>query len=78
MADTTIIAASAKVTLLEIAKQAHGLAVGLQNAAPGDRLATPNFSVQYLFAIADQIENSAEELDQLLSPSSDTRHRPSI
>ncbi len=61
MSDTVIIAASARTTLLEIAKQANALGTGLQNAAPGDRAGAPNNSVQYLFAIAESLIKIAEE-----------------
>lgn len=67
MSDIVIIAASAKVTVTEIAKQANALATGLQNAAPGDK-ATPNNSVQYLFSMSESLYKIAEEYGKILSP----------
>jgi hypothetical protein len=63
MSDTAILAAMAKTTLTEIAKQANALGVGLQNAAPGDKAAAPNNSVQYLLDVASCLTKKIEELD---------------
>lgn len=63
MSDTTILAAMAKAELAEIAKQANALGVGLQNAAPGDKAAAPNNSVQYLLDVAVCLTKKIEELD---------------
>lgn len=62
MSDTAIIAASARTTLLEIAKQAGALGTGLQNAAPGDKGGSPNNSVQYLLTISEELIKIAEEM----------------
>jgi 2-phospho-L-lactate guanylyltransferase (CobY/MobA/RfbA family) len=70
MSDISIIAASAKTTLLEIAKQASALATGLQNVAPGDKKGTPNKSVQYLFNISESLTKIAEECGKFLTSSS--------
>ena len=69
MTDTAIIAASAKNTLLEIAKQAGALGSGLQNAAPGEKTGTPNNSVQYLMAISEALTKVAEECGKIISTS---------
>jgi hypothetical protein len=61
MSDTAIIAASAKTTLIEIAKQAGALGMGLQNAAPGDKKGTPNNSVQYLISMSESLIKLADE-----------------
>lgn len=63
MSEIAVQAASAKTTLQEIARQAQGLATGLQNAAPGDKSA-PNPSVQYLLAISEALSKAAHECDQ--------------
>ena len=60
MSDTAIIAASMKVSLLEIAKQAKALGIGLQNAAPSGGT-SPNNSVQYLLDIGESIEKIADQ-----------------
>lgn len=78
MSDLAIIAASAKTTLTEIAKQASALATGLQNVAPGDKTGTPNNSVQYLFGISESLAKIAEECGKFLkSPPSSEKDKPS-
>lgn len=67
MSDLAIIVASAKMTLHEISKQSGALATGLQNASPSDRADTPNNSIQYLFAVAENLEKTAEECAKILS-----------
>lgn len=67
MSELAIITASMQGTLKEIAKQASALGTGLQNAAPGDKLGTPNNSVQYLLAIAETLDQVAEECGKLLN-----------
>lgn len=67
MSEVAILAATVKTTFLEIAKQAGALGVGLQNAAPGEKSATPNNSVQYLLHTHELLAKLAEECDQLLS-----------
>jgi hypothetical protein len=65
MTDMAIIKATAKVTLLDIAKQAKALGTGLQNAAPADKSGTPNNSIQYLFSVAECLATLAENCDTL-------------
>lgn len=65
MSDIMIIAASAKTTLLEIAKQAAALGTGLQNAAPGDKTGAPNNSVQYLLQTSEVLTKLAEDCEKL-------------
>lgn len=65
MTDLAIIKATAKTSLLEIAKQAAALGNGLQNAAPGDRAGSPNNSVQYLLSTAESLAKIAEECEKL-------------
>lgn len=65
MSDTAILAAMAKTALIEIAKQANALGVGLQNAAPGDKAGTPNNSVQYLLDVAAYLTKKTEALDSV-------------
>jgi hypothetical protein len=64
MSDTAILAASVKITLLEIAKQASALGVGLQNAAPGEKTGVPNNSVQYLLNISTNITKIAADCEK--------------
>lgn len=61
MSDLAILAASIKTALLDIAKQAQALGVGLQNAAPGDKLGAPNNTVQYLLETAENLAKMAQE-----------------
>lgn len=61
MSDALILAASIKMTLLEIAKQAGALGTGLQNAAPGDKAGAPNNSVSYLLNISKDLTQLADE-----------------
>jgi len=70
MTDIAIITATAKDSLLDIAKQSSALGIGLQNAAPGDKTGTPNNSVQYLLDISEELLQLAEECDKLLTQSS--------
>ena len=72
MSDVGILAASAKVTLLEIAKQSSALALGLQNIAPGE----PNNSIQYLFNTSEVLEKIADECDKILSSISQVNPKP--
>jgi hypothetical protein len=77
MSELTILSASVKSTLHDIARQASALGVGLQNAAPGDKSnATPNNSVQYLVAIADHLQKVAEACEKLSDHSVDTTPKP--
>lgn len=70
MSDIAIVAASAKATLTEIAKQSSALATGLQNAAPGDKAGIPNNSVLYLQSVAENLSKIADECDKLMTPPS--------
>lgn len=63
MSEIAVQAASAKTTLLEIARQAQALAAGLQNAAPGDKSA-PNPSIQYLLTISELLTRAANQCDE--------------
>ena len=67
MSDALIFAASIKMSLLEVAKQAEALGLGLQNAAPGEKAGTPNNSVSYLLAISENINKIAEECGKIQS-----------
>lgn len=78
MSDLTVITATTKMTLEEIAKQATALATGLQNVAPGDKLTSPNNSVSYLFAVAEELSKLAAECENLLSTSSGSQSGPKI
>lgn len=79
MSDLAILAASIKTTLLEVAKQASALGIGLQNAAPGDKLGTPNNSVQYLLSTSESLAKLAEICDKLSSATPrDSEHKPEI
>lgn len=75
MSDIAIQAASIKTTLLEIARQAGALGAGLQNAAPGDKTRTPNHSIQYLLATAEQLVKLAEECDGMIPSLSQDRQK---
>ena len=65
MSDLNLLAASTKTTLLEIAKQAGALGIGLQNAAPAEKSDSPNNSIQYLLAIAETLVIAANECEAL-------------
>ncbi len=65
MSDTAILASQVKAVLLEVAKQANALGVGLQNAAPADKAGAPNNSIQYLLDVAVYLTKKAEESDSL-------------
>lgn len=64
MSELAVIAATAKITLQEIAKQSAALATGLQNAAPGSKSLTPNNSIQYLFNISEILAKLAEQCNE--------------
>jgi hypothetical protein len=66
MSDLAIVAASLKNTLLEISKQASALGVGLQNAAPGEKVGAANNSVQYLLETSKGIAKIAEGCGEFL------------
>lgn len=66
MSDTVILASQIRATLLEIAKQANALGVGLQNAAPADKTGAPNNAIQYLLDVAACLTKKAEECDSIL------------
>jgi hypothetical protein len=74
MTDIAVIAASVKGTLREIGTQAKVLGAGLQNAAPGAKAVTPNFSVQYLLQTSENMFHLAEECGKLFSTSTHHHH----
>lgn len=78
MTDIAILTASAKNTLVEISKQASGLAAGLQNAAPGDKTNMPNKSVQYLYGTSEQLAKIAAVCEKLLMTNSHPSNKPEI
>ena len=53
-----------KNVLHEIASQAYGLAMGLQNVAPAQE--TPVKSVQYLLEISLHIEKTSKAIEDLI------------
>lgn len=67
MSDVSLLLASIKTKLLEIAKQSAALGIGLQNAAPGEKAGQVNYSVQYLLSTSEQLAKLAKTCDQLLS-----------
>lgn len=67
MSEIIVQAASVKMRLEEVAKQAAALAAGLQNASPGEKDA-PNASIQYLTAMADALAELTEDCDELIHP----------
>jgi hypothetical protein len=75
MSEIAVQAASVKLKLLEISKQAAALAAGLQNAAPGEK-DTPNPSIQYLTSISDALTNIAEECEALINSGSTSSSAP--
>ena len=78
MSDLAIVAAGAKSTCQEIAKQAHALGTGLANAAPGDRTGMPNNSVQYLVATAESLQGIVDEISLLMTISNSPPPGPSF
>jgi hypothetical protein len=67
MSNMPIVVSTVRDRMLEIAVQAHALANGLQSVAPTTHGApSSNTSVQYLFAIGDQLRAYAKECDLLL------------
>ena len=54
---------AAKNTLHEVANQAYGLAMGLQNAAPS-QVGGPSKSVQYLLETSLQINKIGKMIDE--------------
>lgn len=75
MTDIAVLATSIKTTLLEVAKQASTLGIGLQNAAPGEKRGVPNYSVQYLLEVSQALKQGAAQCDEFISASSDTPPR---
>ena len=72
MSDLAIVTALAKTTLLEIAKQALALGMGLQNAAPSHKDGSPpNPSVQYLFETSDVLSQLSVVCERCHTPSLD-------
>lgn len=67
MSDVALLVVTVKTTLSDLARQANALGIGLQNAAPGDKLLAPNHSVQYLLSISESLLKIAKECDKLLN-----------
>jgi len=67
MNEISVQAASVKMKITEISKQAAALAAGLQNAAPGEKDA-PNVSIQYLTAVAEALAAVADQCEDLINP----------
>jgi len=65
-AEVETLKTATKTVLRDIAKHANGLAVGLQNAAPPQE--GPPKSVQYLTAIAGELENICRIIDGVPPP----------
>jgi hypothetical protein len=76
MSDIKIITATMKVSLQEIAKQAHALGIGLQNAAPGEKIGTSNPSIHYLLETSAHLNLLAEECEKLLVNMNESLTRP--
>jgi hypothetical protein len=82
MSEIAVQAAVVKSKLMELSRQAGTLAVGLQNAAPGEQDA-PNTTIQYLSAIAEALQTLSERCDQIIDPGSapsnnDVANRPKM
>jgi hypothetical protein len=56
---------AAKNVLHEIATQAYGLAMGLQNAAPSSQNGPPQ-SVQYLLAASLEFDKASKAIEELM------------
>jgi len=54
----------AKSTLADVVKQANGLGIGLQHAAPPQ--AGVPLSVQYLFETSEQLQEKLDKINQLI------------
>lgn len=68
MTDISTVIVSTESSFMDVAKQASGLAIGLQNAAPGDKInSPPNKSVQYLFDIAEVLNVLTGKCKKLLA-----------
>ena len=66
MSDIALLAASIKGSLLDIAKQAEALGIGLENVAPGSKRDKPNNSVVYLHATSESLIKIAEKCEPFL------------
>jgi len=67
MSNMPVVVSTVRDRMLEIAVQVHALANGLQSVAPTVHGVPPaNTTVQYLFAIGDQLRAYAKECDLLL------------
>ncbi|OGT42667.1 MAG: hypothetical protein A3F42_03950 [Gammaproteobacteria bacterium RIFCSPHIGHO2_12_FULL_37_34] len=66
MTDIASLITTATTTLHELSKQTEALGVGLQNAAPGNKMGTPNHSIQYLLDISLELTNIAHECEKLI------------
>ncbi len=56
---------SVKTMLHELATQAYGLAMGLQNAAPSQPGGPPK-SVQYLLEVSLQVEKISKTIEEIM------------
>jgi len=65
MTDISAAMITVQTTFSEVAKQASGLALGLQNAAPSDKNNMPNKSVQYLFEIAETLHEFGQQCKKI-------------
>ena len=63
MSEIAVLTTMVKTTLLDVAKQAAALGVGLQNVAPS-KTGESNYSVQYLLTISEDIVRIAEECEK--------------
>lgn len=64
---------TAKHTLQEVANQAYGLAMGLQNAAPNQVAGGPSKSVQYLLEISLQVNKVSKIVEEMMLADSSKR-----
>jgi hypothetical protein len=68
--DSAALKLATKTVLKDIAKHAHGLATGLQNAAPPQE-GGPGKTVLYLTEIAKDLETKCRTLDEPTSADND-------
>jgi len=82
MNEIMVQATVAKHKIDELLKQVNTLAVGLQNAALGEKGAS-NPTIEYLFAIAEGLDASSKKLEEIIDPNiapanNDTANRPKV
>ena len=78
MSELAILAASMKTALLEVAKQAQALGIGLQNAAPGDKSGVANDTIAYLLETAEMLRQVARDCDFSDTMQQDLRRSPRL